>query len=559
MLQVTGTEQLRAWERCVLPPVEQVRPGLWSIPVPIPDNPLRYVLVYVLDAGAAVALVDAGWNTDDAWAALVAGLEQIGAAISDVAAVLVTHMHPDHYGLAGRVRERSGAWIGLHPADADLLQARYLEPDDLLARMRVLMEDAGVPAERLPDLQMTSMVLRAHVAMAEPDVLFADGEPVAVPGWDLQALWTPGHSPGHVCFYSEQHRLLLSGDHILPRISPNIAVHTQQFPDPLGDYLASLRKCQPLVVDEVLPAHEYRFAGLSDRVEELVRHHLERLAEIESLLSDHPGASAWDLSVRLRWSRPWEEIEPFMQRAEWARRWPIWCCSNDTGGSPARARPRSASGASATGRTAPADLRRIQARGWRHATRSGSPARRLADRSWRRSAAPGPPRSAEPGPLPTRRAGHEVREAAAGAHQRHGQGPQQRLHHVDAALGPAGAAAQLHPAEDDAPGRAPGRAPGCAGIFRLGRVGRGEQGPLALVLWSAPVAAGTNQRLTVVALGRGPEQGPLAQRIRGIGHRTSLLGSRPMPSSARDGRGCGLHAAEAGGRSGCLLPARPPG
>ncbi len=363
MLQVTGTEQLRAWERCVLPPVEQVRPGLWSIPVPIPDNPLRYVLVYVLDAGAVVALVDAGWNTDDAWAALVAGLEQIGAAISDVAAVLVTHMHPDHYGLAGRVRERSGAWIGLHPADADLLQARYLEPDDLLARMRVLMEDAGVPAERLPDLQMTSMVLRAHVAMAEPDVLFADGEPVAVPGWDLQALWTPGHSPGHVCFYSEQHRLLLSGDHILPRISPNIAVHTQQFPDPLGDYLASLRKCQPLVVDEVLPAHEYRFAGLSDRVEELVRHHLERLAEIESLLSDHPGASAWDLSVRLRWSRPWEEIEPFMQRAEWARRWPIWCCSNDTGGSPARARPRSASGASATGRTAPADLRRIQARG----------------------------------------------------------------------------------------------------------------------------------------------------------------------------------------------------
>ncbi|HEV3213279.1 MAG TPA: MBL fold metallo-hydrolase, partial [Acidimicrobiales bacterium] len=145
-MHVTGTLQREAWDAGLVPPVERVRPGLWSIPVPLPDSPLRYVLVYALELDSGVALIDAGWDTPEAWTALCTGLAVAGGTVADVRAVIVTHIHPDHYGLAGRVREASGAWVGLHPADAALLVGRYVDTDGLVASMADLLEVCGVPA-----------------------------------------------------------------------------------------------------------------------------------------------------------------------------------------------------------------------------------------------------------------------------------------------------------------------------------------------------------------------------------------------------------------------------
>jgi glyoxylase-like metal-dependent hydrolase (beta-lactamase superfamily II) len=229
--------------------------------------------------------------------------------------VVVTHIHPDHYGLAGRVREVSGAWVGLHPADASLLQERYVDVGDLVAAMRGLLEMSGVPPATLPDLSEASLQVRDFVSMARPDVALEDGKTVDFPGWDLRVIWTPGHSPGHVCLYSEDTRLLFSGDHVLPRITPNISFHSQQVPNPLGDYLESLERLRLLAPEEVMPGHEYRFTGLSSRLEEIEKHHAARLADLASAVREQPGSTVWELTTSLEWSRPWQDMPAFLRRA----------------------------------------------------------------------------------------------------------------------------------------------------------------------------------------------------------------------------------------------------
>ena len=89
---------------------------------------------------------------------------------------MVTHIHPDHYGLAGRIRETSGAWIALHPADAALIHDRYEEPTDLLERMGGWLRRLGAPASEIEDLRNASMPARQFVEFAKPDVLLEDGE-----------------------------------------------------------------------------------------------------------------------------------------------------------------------------------------------------------------------------------------------------------------------------------------------------------------------------------------------------------------------------------------------
>jgi glyoxylase-like metal-dependent hydrolase (beta-lactamase superfamily II) len=313
MITVTGSLQLDAWQRRVLPPTERVRPGIWSIPVPIPRNPLRYVSVYVFELDDGVAVVDAGWPVPEAWAAFGAGLVETGHSVADVRAVLVTHAHADHYGLAPRIRQESGAWIGLHEADAVML--RPLDTHGIVRESIDWLLASGAPRDEVDEVVGRPEDYEVFQGFERPDRFLADGERPLGPRWDLTAVWTPGHTPGHLCFHLPSSGLLLSGDHVLPRISPNISAGFRHLPNPLDTYRESLRAIAELPVDEVLPAHEYRFSGLSSRVLHLLAHHEERLAEIEKILDAAPGSSTWDVAEQTRWSRSWAETRGSIRRA----------------------------------------------------------------------------------------------------------------------------------------------------------------------------------------------------------------------------------------------------
>ncbi|ONH56280.1 MBL fold metallo-hydrolase [Frankia sp. CcI49] len=297
-----------------LPPVERLRPGLWSIPVPLPTAGLTHVFMYLFETDRGAYVIDSGWDTDAAFAAVEAGLAVAGYSVTDLRGIMPTHMHPDHYGLAGRLREASGAWIALHPADAALLRAHPLEPADLFRNLNAEMLRAGAPPSAMRAFTAEKLPPGPFPAAASPDILLDDGDRPDVPGWDLRAVWTPGHSPGHLCFWEPANRLLLSGDHVLPRITPNIPFGAAVGDDPLGDYLRSLDKVDALPAEATLPAHEYRFDGLTDRVAQLRRHHDQRFGEVLATLDDGP-ATAWEVASRMEWSRPWDEIEGFMKRS----------------------------------------------------------------------------------------------------------------------------------------------------------------------------------------------------------------------------------------------------
>jgi glyoxylase-like metal-dependent hydrolase (beta-lactamase superfamily II) len=314
-VEITGTAQHEAWQRQDLPPVEQLRPDLWSVPVPMPHGPLRYVSVYAFAlAGGGLGLIDAGWDSELSWQALAGGLAGIGASVADVRGILVTHLHPDHLGLAGRVRQESGAWIAMHPADAVVVRrlkgrtaaAAAADEVDFLVRLGADPDEARADAAD-PD------AMEPLLRMAAPDRLLEDGDLADLPGWQLRALHTPGHTAGHLCFTEERTGLLFSGDHVLPRISPNISTTDDGEPDPLRSYLASLTAVRDLAPTEVLPAHEWRFRGLADRVDELGAHHEHRLDELLRAVREHPGSTPWQLAAHLTWSRPWPSYQRRMR------------------------------------------------------------------------------------------------------------------------------------------------------------------------------------------------------------------------------------------------------
>ncbi|GAB2972412.1 MBL fold metallo-hydrolase [Amycolatopsis acidiphila] len=312
-IEVLGTAQQAAWQRRTLPPVERLPAGIWSVPVPIPDNPLRYTLSYLVPGDDGVVVVDPGWDTEQGWDALTSGLGEAGLDTGDVTGIVATHVHPDHHGLSARLRAASGAWVAMHPAERDALRQRPAAGDggEAAARVRDWLSRAGAPDEDIASL--TRLVAgtdgqRPAGPMAEPDLLLDDGDRVPLAGRQLRVVWTPGHTPGHLCLRETNARLLLTGDHVLPRITPNIGLIPGSTGSPLGQFLDSLERVGGFDDHDALPAHEYRFRGLAGRTRALREHHEQRCAEILVLVGEFGEPTVWQVAEHLTWSRPWAEI-----------------------------------------------------------------------------------------------------------------------------------------------------------------------------------------------------------------------------------------------------------
>lgn len=216
--------------------MKRVHEGIYQLITPFPDyqkheayrlrddleahprvtRGLPYVLPYLITSRGDNLLLDCGWSTDEAHQALSEQLADIGTGIPDLQKLVITHAHPDHCGLAGRLKQESGCLVALHELEADFMRTRYEKPEELLDSLEAWYARWGVPPDDREEMERGSMPMRFFVTPSEIDTPLEGGEIFEVGDFALEVIWTPGHSPGHICLYEHNHQLLFTGDHVLP-------------------------------------------------------------------------------------------------------------------------------------------------------------------------------------------------------------------------------------------------------------------------------------------------------------------------------------------------------
>ena len=276
--------------------------GLSRVALPVGVNAVQSVNMHVLADGDAVTLVDCGvWRPDlpdGGLAAVEAGLEGAGYALRDVARIVVTHAHIDHYGLAGRLLEVTGAQLTMH-ALTDLDCEKYRHPDTARARRRDTYADHGVSEAERTDLadHLTRWLPYLH-SVVEASKRLRGGEELAIGEDRWEVIHTPGHSLGHVCLWSPARGVLLSGDHLLPGITPPVSFERGFDADPLRSYLDSLRLIADLRPVLVYPGHGRPFGDVAGRIEAILRRKLRRLETVRRAIRDQPS-TVTELADRL--------------------------------------------------------------------------------------------------------------------------------------------------------------------------------------------------------------------------------------------------------------------
>ena len=266
--------------------------GVTRIALPIGIHGIESVNAYVLADGDRLTLVDCGvWRADpddDGLPALERGLEEAGYALADVSRIVITHAHIDHYGLAGRLMELTGAELWMH-AMTDLDCEKYRHPDTAMARRRDTYADHGIDEGELDTLAtgLADWLPYLH-SVVEASTRLRGGETITVGGEAWQVIHTPGHSYGHICLWSPIKRVVLSGDHLLPGVTPPVTFERGFEADPLRSYLDSLDAIAALDPALVLPGHGRPFGEAARRIAAIGRSKQRRLNAIRELIEQRP-------------------------------------------------------------------------------------------------------------------------------------------------------------------------------------------------------------------------------------------------------------------------------
>ncbi len=293
----------------------EIIPGILQIKLPLRDNPVDHVNTYLIRGDEGWVMVDTGWNDPEALEDLARQLKSLGMDFQDINQIIYTHIHPDHFGLAGTLKQRYGTRLVCHKIGVDSIEYRYFNRQPFIHELGNWHPKNGGNSEHADAVIEMSTDYTNHVAPVFPDTTFDDGEVISVGQFNLEVIWTPGHDFDHVCFYERNHRILFSGDHILPDTIPHIGVQVETPHNPHGHYMESLRSMRSIQAALVLPGHERTFDNLVERIEELLSYHEDIKSDIYKLLCHEPK-TAYQIASEIAWmERPikWNSLLPVVQ------------------------------------------------------------------------------------------------------------------------------------------------------------------------------------------------------------------------------------------------------
>lgn len=297
----------------------QVAPGIHRIPLPLPMDGLRAINVYVVEGDDGLTLIDGGWAIPVARELLDACLRSIGSGFGDIRRFLVTHVHRDHFTMASVLGREYGAEVALGEGERPALELLQASGRGEIKEnpFAIVLRSAG--AADVADAWTrgrTDADLPDPKDWQFPDTWLAGDHEVVVGHRTIDAVHTPGHTPGHYVFADRADGLLFAGDHVLPTITPSIGFTVPAEPDPLGHFMASLTKVRALPDLRILPAHGPVAPSSHARVDELLTHHEARLVRCLESLRERGASYAAVVATDLGWTRherSYDELDLFNQ------------------------------------------------------------------------------------------------------------------------------------------------------------------------------------------------------------------------------------------------------
>ena len=257
---------------------EKVLPGVWRLRLPLPWPGVPHCNAWALAAGHGVVLVDTGMHEPGSMAHLERALDQANLKVEHVRLIVCTHAHVDHCGQAPAIAARAGCDVWMHRNHAHHTDD---DPEEALKRRVVVAHQSGVPpdsVERWIERRRGQGTGQAGTLTVDREL--AEGDTVSTDLGAWRVIETPGHAPSHICLYQPERRLLISGDHLLGRVS--LYFDTGYTPDPVGEFLASLDKVEQLDARLVLAGHARPFTDVGGHVagnRALVQERLEGVQE----------------------------------------------------------------------------------------------------------------------------------------------------------------------------------------------------------------------------------------------------------------------------------------